>query len=182
MIYSYKRKNHCGSNTRKARHVVREVLGKSLPEGAEIHHIDGNPANNSNDNLVVCENHSYHKLLHSRIQSLLDCGNAKLKNCWLCKRYDTPENLKLSGRGFYHKQCLYDYLAKRPSSSKCYLCNKIDDTSNLVAVKGRPGQSYHKTCNKMKTRYRRMGLSHLYKELALSGLFSSKEDNNVCKD
>jgi len=49
----------------EARWIARKALGKSLPKGAIVHHIDGNPANNRNDNLLVC-NRSYHLLLHQR--------------------------------------------------------------------------------------------------------------------
>jgi hypothetical protein len=46
--------------------IAEKVLGRYLPDGAEVHHIDGNGLNNENDNLVICQNCEYHKLLHKR--------------------------------------------------------------------------------------------------------------------
>lgn len=46
--------------------VAEKVLGKYLPEGAVVHHIDGNGLNNNNNNLVVCQDHAYHMTLHKR--------------------------------------------------------------------------------------------------------------------
>jgi hypothetical protein len=46
--------------------VCEKVLGKFLPPKAVVHHVDGNTKNNEPDNLVVCQNQSYHLLLHRR--------------------------------------------------------------------------------------------------------------------
>lgn len=46
--------------------VVEKALGKSLPDGAVVHHIDGNGLNNKNSNLVICQDRAYHNLLHAR--------------------------------------------------------------------------------------------------------------------
>ncbi len=35
--------------------VAEKVLGKYLPEGAEVHHVDGNGKDNRNDNLVIAK-------------------------------------------------------------------------------------------------------------------------------
>lgn len=68
--------------------IAAAVLGKELPEGVEIHHVDFNRANNRNDNLVICESRSYHQLLHRR-QEIQDAGfdpNTYLK-CTDCTEY-----------------------------------------------------------------------------------------------
>lgn len=52
------------------RYVVEEVLGKPLPEEAQVHHVNGKKWDNRNTNLVVCPNDAYHKLLHRRAKEL----------------------------------------------------------------------------------------------------------------
>jgi len=51
-------------------HVYRAsvAMGRGLKNGEIVHHVDGNPANNSNANLLVCT-HKYHLQLHSRLSS-----------------------------------------------------------------------------------------------------------------
>lgn len=52
----------------KFEHIViaEKVLGKPLPAGAEIHHVNEIKSDNRNQNLVICENHAYHMLIHAR--------------------------------------------------------------------------------------------------------------------
>lgn len=97
--------------------VVEAALGHSLPDGAEIHHIDENTRNNAPTNLVACQNDAYHKLLHVRARALAACGNPSWRKCCMCKRYDDPANLKskqsgTTGRTFYHNACAADYQRK----------------------------------------------------------------------
>ncbi len=66
--------------------IAARVLGKPLPEKAQIHHWDGNGRNNANSNIVICEDLAYHKLLHrrQRIKSL--GGNPNTDSwCSFCK-------------------------------------------------------------------------------------------------
>jgi len=46
--------------------VAERALGRLLPAGAVIHHRDDDGTRNDNDNLVICENQSYHTLIHWR--------------------------------------------------------------------------------------------------------------------
>lgn len=50
--------------------VAEKVLGKPLPKGALVHHINENPSDNRNENLVICEGTSYHQFLHMRTKKL----------------------------------------------------------------------------------------------------------------
>jgi len=75
------------------RAIVEKVLGKPLPEGAQIHHVDGNRHNNANSNLVVCPSTSYHWLLHKRQRAYDACGNPNWMMCRLCKKWDDPKNM-----------------------------------------------------------------------------------------
>lgn len=64
---------HVGNNKYRMEHVViaEKALGKPLPKGAVVHHVDGDPAANRKPwNLVVCPNQDYHLLLHRRAQAL----------------------------------------------------------------------------------------------------------------
>ncbi len=50
-------------------YVAEQALGKPLPEGAVVHHMNRNTLDNfSYFNLVVCPNQEYHLLLHRRMK------------------------------------------------------------------------------------------------------------------
>lgn len=84
--------------------VAERALGRYLESRHPVHHVDECVTNNSNANLVICEDSHYHKLLHQRRRALLACGHADWRKCTYCKKYDTPENLKI-GTVTCHKAC-----------------------------------------------------------------------------
>ncbi len=96
-------------DTMRAAHalIVEAVLGRPLPKGAEVHHVDGNGHNNAHSNLVVCPDRAYHMHLHQRQRALDACGNAGWVLCIFCKQHDAPENMtKIATRNrFYHIPC-----------------------------------------------------------------------------
>jgi len=51
-------------------HKAELALGRKLPEGAQVHHLDNIPWNNENSNLVICPDREYHALLHKRAKEL----------------------------------------------------------------------------------------------------------------
>ncbi len=53
-------------DTYEHRILAERALGKPLPPGAKVHHVDENERNNAPSNLVICQDQSYHKLLHMR--------------------------------------------------------------------------------------------------------------------
>ncbi len=66
--------------------VARQALGKPLPAGTEVHHIDGNKQNNIGRNLVICQDHAYHILLHARTRVLKAGGNPNTERvCSTCR-------------------------------------------------------------------------------------------------
>jgi len=55
---------------KKMKHVLvaEKALGKSLPKGAVVHHVDLDKKNNKPSNLVICPDQAYHLLLHKRMR------------------------------------------------------------------------------------------------------------------
>jgi hypothetical protein len=101
-------------NRRKREHVAiaEQVLGRPLPKGACVHHIDGNKANNSHDNLVICENQTYHFLLHSRAKLLAAAKDQGVspdgrKVCFACHKALPKEDFVRSKnrRGGLYGKC-----------------------------------------------------------------------------
>lgn len=84
--------------------IVERVLGKLLPPTAEVHHVDGDRDKNANRNLVVCQDHKYHMLLEVRTRAFRACGHADWRRCYICKKWDCPENLKLVARKSRERQ------------------------------------------------------------------------------
>lgn len=85
--------------------IAENVLGKPLPPKAVIHHVDGDRQNNSPNNLVICEDNNYHKLLHQRMNALKFGGDKNMRKCIHCKKYDYPKKLTICGNTVYHKTC-----------------------------------------------------------------------------
>ena len=93
--------------------IAEEVLGKSIPGKACLHHIDENPTNNSKDNLVLCENAAYHRLLHLRTKAIRLGFPPNYRKCRFCKEYDDPKNLLIRYSGVHHKECCNAYYREK---------------------------------------------------------------------
>lgn len=92
--------------------IVEKILGKKLPRGAEVHHINCIEHDNRPENLVICPTRKYHFMLHRRARALDACGNPDWIKCAFCKKWDDPKNLVLisgkNGREYaqtYHREC-----------------------------------------------------------------------------
>jgi hypothetical protein len=84
--------------------VAARALGRQLPPGCEVHHFDGNPANQAADNLVICPDRAYHMLLHRRQRALDACGHANWRKCAKCKSWDDPSRLTICATAAYHNK------------------------------------------------------------------------------
>ncbi len=92
--------------------IAESLLGKPLPPNAVVHHIDGDKIEYQN-NLVLCENESYHQLLHQREIALRACGHATWRKCPFCKQYDDLKNMHPNGRSYHHRTCANEYARER---------------------------------------------------------------------
>lgn len=87
-------------------HIAEKALGKPLPKGVQVHHVDFDKTNNSNGNLVICPDQAYHRLLHRRTKALEACGNPNYYCCRFCGEWDDPNNMGVDGpRGYAHREC-----------------------------------------------------------------------------
>lgn len=67
--------------------IAEAALGRLLPAGVEVHHVDEDGKHNKNRNLVICEDKTYHKLLHVRMRVVRAGGNPDTQRiCCACQR------------------------------------------------------------------------------------------------
>ncbi len=85
--------------------IAEKAIGKPLPSGAEVHHVDQDPTNNSPSNLVICPDAAYHKLLHQRQRAFDACGHYGWRKCQFCQQYDDPANMWTSRKKACHRAC-----------------------------------------------------------------------------
>jgi hypothetical protein len=85
--------------------VAERSLGKRLPAGAQVHHVDEDRKNNKPANLVVCQDQTYHKLLHRRMVALRECGHADWRRCGICKQWSPPDDLWIGKEWCAHRSC-----------------------------------------------------------------------------
>lgn len=88
--------------------VAERAIGKRLPLGAVVHHIDGDKANNEPSNLLICESSAYHTLLHRRLRAYRATGNPNSRRCIFCGKWGLD---LLVGRTAEHPECRRAYNA-----------------------------------------------------------------------
>ncbi len=101
--------------------VVEQAIGHVLDPRHKVHHVDGNTGNNSNRNLVACEDQAYHLLLHQRKRALEACGDPSARKCNICGSYERQWDIVLypyrrTGRQdstqARHRECNRNHVAK----------------------------------------------------------------------
>lgn len=102
------RRGRGNSSIHEHRLIAERVMGKELPELAEVHHLNEIKSENRNNNLVVCPDRAYHSLLHTRMRAKEHCGDPKKRICKYCKRYDWVDHLYVDRKKWtahYHREC-----------------------------------------------------------------------------
>ena len=103
--------------------IASRALGKPLPKGAQIHHVDEDGHNNANANLVICPSKDYHKLLHVRMRALAATGNANWLKCHFCQQWDDPTTMRMiylygKEERMEHAECQMEYQRKQYHARK----------------------------------------------------------------
>lgn len=83
--------------------IAETILGKLLPKGAVIHHVNQNKADNRPANLVICENDQYHRLLHVRTRIVKRGGKPSMhKVCPVCDTLRQHHEFPVNRRNLYN--------------------------------------------------------------------------------
>lgn len=99
--------------------IAEKALGMVLPAKAEVHHIDKNPTNNNNPNLVICQDNAYHTLLHYRARILKAGGNPSTdKICSKCQQVKSKKEFSPGSAMYYHGDGYYAYCKPCKSNYK----------------------------------------------------------------
>jgi hypothetical protein len=89
--------------------IAEHALGRYILPPIQIHHMNQQPGDNRNRNLVICEDDGYHKLLHQRTRAWKESGHADWRACHICKKFSPLHHLKMNGPrtglNIYHALC-----------------------------------------------------------------------------
>lgn len=105
--------------------VAERALGKPLPMRAVVHHVNENRRNNANSNLVICQDDTYHKLLHARARVVRAGGNPNTEaictNCKTVKPLDAFNRCtgnQVNGRQSACRECQKVLWAERAKKAR----------------------------------------------------------------
>ena len=110
------------SGDRKYEHirVAERALGRPLPAGAEVHHVNEDRSDNEPSNLVICPSLKYHALLHMRMKAVAAGYPAHYRWCGLCRSFDDPSTMYVtpSENRAQHHECRRQEQIKRWRTKK----------------------------------------------------------------
>lgn len=116
--HTYRSRKIGNKKTRVHRIRAEQALGKPLPVGAVVHHVDGSKSENSP--LVICQDQAYHSLLHLRMKVFAAGGNPNTDlvctKCRLAKPRDeffVAKVQSVRGRSGLCKSCFKSWRMNR---------------------------------------------------------------------
>jgi hypothetical protein len=106
VVKEYRQLMRAGKVVREHVIIAETALGKPLPAGAVVHHVDGNPHNNTRSNLVICQNQAYHLMLHRRARIVRAGGNPYADGvCSRCRQVKPRSDFYLRKDGRLDAYC-----------------------------------------------------------------------------
>lgn len=92
--------------------VAEGALGKRLPKGACVHHVNEDRYDNRPSNLVICQDAAYHNLLHVRARVVRAGGDPDaMRICFDCH---APKPFSAFTKGQYNcRACVHLYYLRR---------------------------------------------------------------------